>query len=148
MGDSYKREKPGLRNCLTQSKNVHSCIFLCHCSPSHEDLKALIAQAHRSVYKCDSSPIITDLIDNIMSIPSCLQVPTFSFKMLVDAFIKLRIWYTRKKLLLLYVCWTLIYLLKNVLHAKNATSNKLTQLRTYIICLVFHVQTLLLVNGL
>ena len=45
-------------------------------SPSHEDLKALIAQAHRSVYKCDSSPIITDLIDNIMSIPSCLQVPS------------------------------------------------------------------------
>jgi hypothetical protein len=42
-------------------------------SPSHEDLKALIAQAHRSVYKCDTSPIITDLIDNIMSIPSCLQ---------------------------------------------------------------------------
>ena len=42
-------------------------------SPSHEDLKALIAQAHRSVYKNDSSPIITDLIDNIMSIPSCLQ---------------------------------------------------------------------------
>ena len=33
----------------------------------------MIAQAHRSVYKNDSSPIITDLIDNIMSIPSCLQ---------------------------------------------------------------------------
>ena len=42
-------------------------------SPSHEDLKALIAQAHRSVYRSESVPVITDLIDNIMSIPSCLQ---------------------------------------------------------------------------
>ena len=38
-----------------------------------EDLKALIAQAHRSVYRRESVPVITDLIDNIMSIPSCLQ---------------------------------------------------------------------------
>ena len=38
-----------------------------------EDLKALIAQAHRSVYRRESIPVITDLIDNIMSIPSCLQ---------------------------------------------------------------------------
>ena len=36
-------------------------------------MKALIAQAHRSVYRRESIPVITDLIDNIMSIPSCLQ---------------------------------------------------------------------------
>ena len=42
-------------------------------SAPHEDLKALIAQAHRSVYRRESVPVITDLIDNIMSIPSCLQ---------------------------------------------------------------------------
>lgn len=42
-------------------------------SAPHEDLKALIAQAHRSVYRRESIPVITDLIDNIMSIPSCLQ---------------------------------------------------------------------------
>ena len=41
-------------------------------SAPHEDLKALIAQAHRSVYRRESVPVITDLIDNIMSIPSCL----------------------------------------------------------------------------
>ena len=50
-----------------------------HCSPSNDDIKALIAQAHRSVTKSGEAgpngpaPIITDLIDNIMSIPSCLQ---------------------------------------------------------------------------
>lgn len=33
----------------------------------------MIAQAHRSVYRRESIPVITDLIDNIMSIPSCLQ---------------------------------------------------------------------------
>ena len=43
-------------------------------SPSQGDLKALIAQAHRSIYRRESIPVITDLIDNIMSIPSCLQV--------------------------------------------------------------------------
>ena len=48
-------------------------------SPSTDDIKALIAQAHRSVTKSGEggeggpAPIITDLIDNIMSIPSCLQ---------------------------------------------------------------------------
>ena len=48
-------------------------------SPSNDDIKALIAQAHRSVTKSGEgggsgpAPIITDLIDNIMSIPSCLQ---------------------------------------------------------------------------
>lgn len=36
-------------------------------------MKALIAQAHRSIYRRESIPVITDLIDNIMSIPSCLQ---------------------------------------------------------------------------
>ena len=47
--------------------------FLYFFSAPHEDLKALIAQAHRSVYRRESIPVITDLIDNIMSIPSCLQ---------------------------------------------------------------------------
>ena len=51
------------------------CLFYAYClfSAPCEDLKALIAQAHRSVYRRESIPVITDLIDNIMSIPSCLQ---------------------------------------------------------------------------
>ena len=54
-------------------------LFLFKLSPSTDDIKALIAQAHRSVTKSGEggdggpAPIITDLIDNIMSIPSCLQ---------------------------------------------------------------------------
>ena len=65
---------------MTKFATFVTFVFLFYCSPSNDDIKALIAQAHRSVSKagevgvgCGSAPIITDLIDNIMSIPSCLQ---------------------------------------------------------------------------
>ena len=60
------------RFSLNSKLTLISALFLLFSAP-HEDLKALIAQAHRSVYRRESIPVITDLIDNIMSIPSCLQ---------------------------------------------------------------------------
>ena len=57
----------------SSKKTIFQSLFCPFFSAPHEDLKALIAQAHRSVYRRESVPVITDLIDNIMSIPSCLQ---------------------------------------------------------------------------
>ena len=68
-----------MRTLITKCTLPNICFPFYH-SPSNDDIKALIAQAHRSVTKageigagCGPAPIITDLIDNIMSIPSCLQ---------------------------------------------------------------------------